>query len=199
MDTTKRSTCWSLTINNPTADDEEAISIARQRGWKVEGQLEKGENGTPHYQLCLNTPQVRFSAVKNIFKRAHIEIARNKQALQQYVVKEDTREGQLLQQNELFPSQQKVWDLFATYVADRYENRDYSVVHEWNGEQWLKIFDECVCDLIKQGYVVEGIAVNPQTRTSLNKYGLYIYQRSMARLQNEAKTSTQTEDRQTDS
>lgn len=35
--TTLRASCWSLTINNPTAADEEQINLARQRGWKVEG------------------------------------------------------------------------------------------------------------------------------------------------------------------
>lgn len=51
-----RSIYWSLTINNPNPSDEENIATARQRGWVVEGQVEAGEqNGTPHYQLMVNT------------------------------------------------------------------------------------------------------------------------------------------------
>lgn len=90
-----RATCWSLTINNPTKSDEEWIQQARQKGWQVEGQLEKGKEGTEHYQLMVKTPQVRFSAVKKQFPRAHIEIARNPAALAQYVAKEETREADL--------------------------------------------------------------------------------------------------------
>jgi len=89
--TTIRSTCWSLTINNPTKDDVEQINLARQRGWKVEGQLEKGLEGTQHYQLRLMTPQVRFSSVKKAFPRAHIEVARDPIALGKYVTKEATK------------------------------------------------------------------------------------------------------------
>lgn len=77
-----RARYWSLTINNPTPDDEERIALARQRGWRVEGQLEKGEEGTPHYQLCLDCgAQQRFSAVKKAFPRAHIEAAKSAVAL----------------------------------------------------------------------------------------------------------------------
>ena len=93
MSSTSRSNIWSLTINNPTADDEECIQLARQKGWKVEGQKEVGKEGTPHYQLMLKTPQVRFSAVKKLFPRAHIEIARNATALAQYVTKKTQGQG----------------------------------------------------------------------------------------------------------
>jgi len=72
---TDRATVWSVTINNPTPSDEEGIALARQRGWQVEGQKEKGSEGTEHYQLMVKTPQVRFSAVKKAFPRGHIEAA----------------------------------------------------------------------------------------------------------------------------
>lgn len=48
MDKDKRHSTWSVTINNPTQSDEDAIHQARQRGWSVEGQKEVGEQGTPH-------------------------------------------------------------------------------------------------------------------------------------------------------
>ena len=70
-ESTKRSTCWSVTINNPTADDEECIALARQVNWTVEGQLEKGVEGTLHCQLMVKTPQVRFSALKKMFPSAY--------------------------------------------------------------------------------------------------------------------------------
>lgn len=94
-DTTQRATMWSITINNPTAEDREAIELARQKGWKIEGQFEKGEEGTLHLQLAVRTPQLRFSTMKKHFPRAHIEIARNAAAFLQYVNKADTRVGLL--------------------------------------------------------------------------------------------------------
>lgn len=180
---TERGTVWSLTINNPTSSDEECINVARQKGWRVEGQKEKGKEGTVHYQLLLRTPQVRFSAVKKQFPRAHIEIARNKAALQQYVHKEDTREGELQSSDEYYPSLQKVWDMFSFHLYDLYEDwRDKpSDMPQWNGERWLSEFDKWVNIAIQHGYVVEGIAVNPQTRSSINKYGFSLYTRSVAR------------------
>lgn len=86
-----RSTCWSITINNPTKEDMALIEAPPVPGWKMEGQIEQGEQGTIHYQGMLTTPQVRFAAVKRVYTRAHIDKARNKTALAKYVHKEDTR------------------------------------------------------------------------------------------------------------
>lgn len=49
MPSTDRATAWSVTINNPNESDEEAINLARQKGWTVQGQKEVGDEGTPHY------------------------------------------------------------------------------------------------------------------------------------------------------
>lgn len=183
MDTTKRATCWSLTINNPSNADEEEIAIARQKGWKVEGQKEKGENGTVHYQLCLKTPQLRFSAIKKAFTRAHIEIARNQTALEQYVVKEETREGVLQTAQTMYPSMQTAWDMFSHFVYnnDGGVHARESGIQQWDGERWLSEFDVWVRFAIEKGYVVEGIAVNPQTRSSIKNYAWSIYTRSCTR------------------
>lgn len=54
--TTTRGTNWSVTINNPTPKDDEEIALVRQKGWSVEGQKEKGSEGTEHYQLFVKTP-----------------------------------------------------------------------------------------------------------------------------------------------
>jgi len=86
--TTERAACWSVTINNPTSDD---INVTLPVGWSLKGQHEKGKEGTEHFQGMLKTSQVRFSAVKKVFPRAHIEVARNATALSQYVNKEETR------------------------------------------------------------------------------------------------------------
>lgn len=134
---TTRSNNWSLTINNPTDADHEDMARARQKGWKVMGQVEKGENGTPHLQLHLQTPQIRFSAVKKAFPRAHIEVARNVQALANYVAKEDTRLAALPQQQEMYPSLSKFWHLVFQFI----ESQNW--IH-WDGDKW---WDEAFHDL----------------------------------------------------
>jgi len=91
--TTQRATCWSVTINNPTAADDKVVQTATDEyAWikEIIGQKEVGENGTEHYQLCVRTNQVRFSQLKSVFSRAHIEPARDMLALQKYVVKSET-------------------------------------------------------------------------------------------------------------
>jgi len=111
-----RATCWSVTINNPLPADDENIALAKQKsGWKVEGQLEKGENGTPHYQLMVKTPQTRFGSIKKAFPRAHIEPARDIKALSKYVSKEETRIG-TLPLNDKYPSLTVLWDLFYGFI-----------------------------------------------------------------------------------
>lgn len=182
--TTNRANTWSVTINNPIPADEESIAMARQKGWKVEGQLEKGENGTPHYQLMLKTPQVRFSAIKKQFPRAHIEQARNPQALSLYVKKEETREGELLTDQSKYPSLQTLWDMFAEYIDEILDYRgsdDDEGISEWSKEYWLKTFDNFICEAILKGYVVETMAVNPQIRSCIKLYGLQLFLRSIDR------------------
>lgn len=92
-----KASCWSVTINNPTQEDLEAWKNAKMLHFVKEasGQLERGENGTPHIQGLLRTEYVRFSQVKKAFPRAHIEKAKNIFALTQYVEKEETRIGEL--------------------------------------------------------------------------------------------------------
>jgi len=188
--TTDRGTNWSITINNPSFMEDESIALARQRGWVIDGQKEKGENGTIHYQLIAKTPQVRFSAVKKLFPRAHIELARNVKALAQYVKKEDTRVSQLEAQSEMYPSLQKTWDMFAEYIDTLCEKKSYPVWADYTTDDWLKIFDKFVGDSIEKGYCIETMAVNPQTRSAVKLYGRNIYIRSVDRRQTDSQTNT---------
>lgn len=171
-----RATAWSITINNPTPADTECIALARQKGWKVEGQLEKGENGTLHYQLMVKTPQVRFSALKKSFPRGHIEVARNVPALRNYVTKEETRQGDLPTSQEKYPSMSKLWELISDYL---YES-DYSKYFRNPGDLYIPgsrreevvmaMFDDAILQLICDGYYVETLGVNPQVRCAWKKY-----------------------------
>ena len=165
-----RASSWSVTINNPNPSDEECINRARQIGYKIEGQLEKGENGTPHYQLMVKTPQVRFSAMKKAFPRAHIEVARNPDALEAYVHKDDTRIGTLVEANEMYPSLSKLWEHFHQYYKTVYAVNECSSHITGNEDARLAIFDAFVGVYIGHGYHIETMAVNPQVRGCVKKY-----------------------------
>lgn len=179
-----RATCWSVTINNPIPADDESIALAKQQsGWKVEGQLEKGEEGTPHYQLMVKTPQVRFSALKKAFPRAHIEVARNVKALEAYVHKDDTREG-YLPVNDKYPSLTALWSLLDGYITTE------QIQIPLDEESRLALFDQFVGLYIELGYHIETMAVNPQIRSCVKKYLLPLIFR--------AKKIRRQTDRQTD-
>jgi len=168
-----RGTNWSVTINNPTPDDEEAIAFARQKGWKVEGQLEQGSNGTPHYQLIVKTPQVRFAALKKQFPRAHIELARNAKALETYVQKDETRIGSLPTSQEAYPSLSRFWEL----LSDRLKPiEDFQYLDK--KLRRLTQYDDAVNQLITEGYHVETLAMNPSTRSCWNNYAISILKRT---------------------
>lgn len=186
-DKSTRATCWSVTINNPTEEDELEIQRCRaMRGWSCEGQKEVGENGTPHYQLMVKSPQVRFAAVKKMFGRAHIEVARAPKKLEAYVHKEDTRVAELPGQSQLYPSQSTFWELlYEQCVGLNVVNiTSLSRVEWWEkefdrfGKDPMKVFDQCVFSLISKGYFVEHHAMNPQVRGAWKAYALAVLHRT---------------------
>lgn len=165
---TARATSWSITINNPTEEDV----LCAVSGWKLEGQYEVGAEGTRHYQGLLKTPQVRFSAVKKAFPRAHIEVARNVAALQKYVHKDDTRVGFAETQINMFTAQK--------LIADAWDNEEWTEFHtDMNrarrhdsiGSMALEYVDQLVEEKIAAGYrCLEFIAINPMWRSSWKKF-----------------------------
>jgi len=182
-------------VAKTTAD--ECIQQARAAGWQVEGQLEKGEEGTDHYQLMVSTPQVRFSAIKKMFPTAHIEVARKPQALKAYVHKEDTREGMLPEQTKFYPSVNKMWELMFDWTTKEYPDYFESMIKEFqrmSAEKRLRDLDERAAGLIEHGYFVEHHVVNPQVRSGFAKFAPEIIRRTQRIL--ESATDRQT-DRQT--
>jgi len=191
-----RATVWCVTINNPIDADEENIAFARQRGWRVEGQKEVGKEGTPHYQLMLKTPQVRFSAVKKAFPRANIQVARNPAALEQYVHKEDTRVAALPETSELYPSLQRFWDMLYEYMTmvgweqgqrgwERIQNGTKEYLDPDTSLVYLDLFaDRMIC----KGYVIETMVVNPQIRSIFKNFSSSILIRSSLRRQTDRQT-----------
>jgi len=170
---TQRGTCWSITINNPTEQD---ISPTLPPGWKQTGQMEEGKEGTPHFQGMVTTPQVRFSAVKKVYPRAHIELARNRQALDSYVHKDDTRVADVADRQSNIPT------LF---------DYQHTVARKWDDDEWrgfldrrleespkmsvgdiaLDYVDSIVAIDIENGVCgVEYIAINPMWRSAWKKF-----------------------------
>lgn len=180
---TQRATCWSLTINNPTSNDEDYIRLARAKGWLVEGQLEKGESGTMHYQLMVKTPQVRFSAVKKAFPRAHVEVARNPNALAAYVHKDQGRVAQLPAQDNKYPSVSKLWDLIIECMTNSEDDKSVRLMFgspcPYNDERFrpMECFDQAIGKLISRGYYVEHWGVNPQIRAQWKMFWRNILER----------------------
>jgi len=209
----ERHSSFMLTINNPTAADEEDIARARQKGWKVDGQLEKGENGTLHYQLLVSPGQQRFSTIKKAFPRAHVEVTRNVAAAKLYVGKEETRVCSLPAASEKYPSLSKFWHL----VAEKFLEWDWLQMHEddWLGgfsDEFYKFFefDELACchsrrmkedlmmlafqnvidHLIEEGYHVEHF-YSPPNISVFKKFHGSLIRRSISEIN--AQTDRQTD------
>jgi len=189
MDITKRATLWSLTINNPTPQE---VDGALPPGWSLEGQYEEGSEGTRHFQGLLKTTQVRFSAVKRQFPRAHIEVARNEAALRSYVHKEETRVA------EFTPVRTpNIFELQRT-VATRWVDAEYISIRDsladlHKKDAVLLYADRLVDQLIRDGWRgIEFISVNPMWRSSWSRHAHAI----LARTRAEASADI---DRQTDS
>lgn len=173
--TSERATCWSITINNPI--DSEYKSVQLPAGWVLMGQLEQGAEGTVHFQGMLKTPQVRFSCVKKTFPRAHIEVARNPQALQQYVNKEESRVATVETRTSDIPtvfSYQSIiasqWseDEWEAFVMDemKLQGKKYD-----RGEAVLKYVDRLVSlDICRGRKGAEFIGINPMWRSSWKKF-----------------------------
>lgn len=178
-----RATKWSLTINNPTEEDWEEIKNL-PAGWQVLGQPEMGEEGTEHLQLMVKTPQVRFSAVKKHFKRGHIEVAKNAMALEKYVQKEDTRNGDAINIKSQIPTLWEYQPIIAKkWVEDEYQKRVEAVIRQNKMPDYdeiaLKYIDLLVATDIEENgrRGAEFIAINPMWRCSWKKFWRSIIKR----------------------
>ena len=168
---TERATCWSITINNPTEGEMTPTLPAK---WVLTGQEEIGAEGTKHYQGMLKTPQERFSAIKKVFPRAHIEVARNSKALGQYVHKAESR---LAERPDVVSNIPTLFDYQHT-VAKRWDDDEYKAkcIEYFRGEDteesFMTYLDNLVIQDIENGMTgVEFIAINPMWRSAWKKFG----------------------------
>lgn len=181
-----RATRWSVTINLKTVSRdtaEECISRARQHDWRVFGQLERGESGTDHYQLAVATPQVRFSAVKKVFPTAHIEVAKDWDALMTYCNKKETRVESLKEVSSTYLPWSQLRHMFAEYVC-----ADEFLIYTSDPETRLQIWDRFIADLIVKGYEVDLMGMNANYRACIARYWTAYINRYM---QTDRQTDTQ--------
>jgi hypothetical protein len=83
---------WLCTLNNPDVDTQEYLAEWFKHCTYVCGQLERGEEGTPHIQfyLCLKSKS-RMAALKKLDKRAHFQMVKFDNGASDYCLKEESR------------------------------------------------------------------------------------------------------------
>lgn len=171
------------------------MEAARSKGWGVEGQLEEGEEGTQHYQLMVKTPQERFAALKKVFPTAHIEVARNKKALEQYVHKEDTRVEKLKSIEVTFLTYPQVRTQFFKWLIS--VNGPPHPYHIHDPDDRLREWDRFIGLSIEEGMNCDLIGMNPQHRGCISKYWYHYIayeldsRQTQERRQEDSQTSTE--------
>jgi len=83
-----------MTVNNPEETLEVFMAKLSNHGAVyARAQLEKGDNGTPHFQACVGYARDRrITAMIKLFPGTHVEHSKNALAAWRYCGKEDSRE-----------------------------------------------------------------------------------------------------------
>lgn len=136
---TIRARGYALTINNPTEEDIKSFKSLKG-DWIY--QIEAGANQTTHLQgFIYFRNAVSFSGVKKILKRAHIEIAKNRDACINYCQKADTRIEGPYSSNQSWIKKDQPTDTNDTAQPAPIKDCSY----------WLKIFTDALgAELIKK-------------------------------------------------
>lgn len=175
LDPKVRATNWSVTAffntpNTPSKSTREyQIEDARRKGWIVSGQIEEcPDTKSLHFQLSVKTPQVRARSLMDAFPQAEIQVARNPAALDNYVHKEETRVEEMKKVSVAI-TWSNVCDKFFDWIyqhndhgEELWKTRDY--------EKRMDLWDQFIDDSIGEGIRCELIGVNPQYRSSIQKY-----------------------------
>lgn len=176
-------TYWFDTENSPSkAKVDEYIELARQKGYVINGQIEKAPTtGNLHYQLQVKGPWERKSALKKVLPTAWIEKTKKSVALEQYVKKEDTRVAPLVDKSDMYPTANGLWELiFREYDEldkdgwDQTVENDVVFYRESHQKELerdpLAFFDKVMGKLIRRGYYVDLLASNPAIRSFWKKF-----------------------------
>lgn len=173
----KKASCWSITINNPTQADYDAIDEVKSKHWFKGwlGQLEEGAEGTPHVQAMLTTSSIILGSVKKVLTRAHIEPAKNASALAKYVSKEETRVG-LLPESKAATSTtvyNEIFEIYSTFEELEASHKKYADALRGTDPDrfWDLLLHNIGSRLIRKGYVmVEMCVVNPLFRSGFKEF-----------------------------
>lgn len=150
---------WAVTLNNPTEEDENNFMLMKKCSFIY--QIESGTNGTPHLQGFLYFENaVSFASVKKKLPKAHIELAKNKQASINYCQKPETRVrgpytngGGWLKTDK--PADQNPDEVLRTIIRNAYENvldeRSFNRI-DIDSEQLAHLEGRCLksCQICKQ-------------------------------------------------
>ena len=158
--------------------------------------MEKGKEGTKHFQGMLTTPKIAFSSIKRFFPRAHIEKARKKAALASYVHKQETRLTEFTQKNRIptifefqtqvakgLGSTQSLLDEFKEFQLKLLNSEDIDerkLATDLDIDTWfMEQLDEYTGTCIESGERgLEFIAINPMWRSSWKRFWRSILSRA---------------------
>lgn len=179
-------TVWSITINNPTDADRSALKTWPSFVKETVYQDEIGENNTLHIQgmvKCKYT--VKFQAIKKWLERAHIEKARNSEALKNYVMKAETAvagtqvsDSVSQNDNKEYVQPSKFPRLVIKHAKRYMEQLDWRVNGEWfdmyevyDRKHFVDaVIDSTIRQMIREGWHIELLAVNPAIMKALRTY-----------------------------
>lgn len=185
-------TVWSITINNPSEDDRTALKTWPSFVKETVYQDEVGENGTLHIQgmvKCKYT--VKFQSIKKWLERAHIEKARNSEALKNYVMKAETaipgtQVSECVSQNENkeYVQPSKFPRLVVKYAKKYMEELGWKINGEWYDMYEVydrkhfvdAVIDATIRQMIREGWHIELLAVNPAIMKALRTYWCDLWQ-----------------------
>lgn len=152
-----------FTLNNPTITPDQLWAALSPKAKYLIFQLEKGENGTPHFQgYCELNRQSRFAPIKSLIPSAHIEPRRGSQAqAKAYASKEDTRVegpfeyGEYIETN---PGQRTDVRAFRDAILSGKRKRE--LLEEFPGDlqRYPKFVELCRSTLVQQPRI--GLRVN---------------------------------------
>jgi len=163
---TAKSSWWSITAYN----EELEYLLALQGGTAdCPPQIKAiygGEEECPttkrrHFQGALNTPQVRFSAVKKLLPKSHIEPLRSSvEALKRYVLKAETAVGEKrsMKNYKYYTLESLLTKLAETFVEEMGE--EWSIITDDNDHGFHIIAQKL---LTPQNFFLVNLCSQPQT------------------------------------
>lgn len=161
---TSKATWWSVTAFNDEILRMEDVEHYPPFIKKVYGGREKcPETGTEHFQGCIQChSQVRLSAFKEWLPTAHLEVARQKDALIKYAMKADTATGDKLERANpaRHYSADEICELIAYNVLDCHTDPTY---HE-DDDGIKKLYNHALNLMLTDDPKLAGQLMNPSLR-----------------------------------